>query len=54
MIGDKAVDVECGRRAGARTILVLTGYGAEQDCAPDYRVRDVVEAMETVLGHGRG
>ena len=54
MIGDKAADVECGRRAGARTILVLTGYGAEQDCAPDYRVRDVVEAMETVLGHGRG
>ena len=51
MIGDKADDVECGRRAGARTILVLTGYGAEQDCAPDFRARDVVAAMETVLGH---
>ena len=28
-IGDKAEDVECGRRAGTRAILVRTGYGAE-------------------------
>jgi D-glycero-D-manno-heptose 1,7-bisphosphate phosphatase len=49
MIGDKAADVECGKRAGAKTILVLTGYGAEQDCAPDYRVRDVAEAIRTIL-----
>jgi D-glycero-D-manno-heptose 1,7-bisphosphate phosphatase len=49
MIGDKAIDVECGKRAGVKTIQVLTGYGAEQDCAADYRVRDVAEAIETVL-----
>jgi D-glycero-D-manno-heptose 1,7-bisphosphate phosphatase len=49
MIGDKSADVECGKRAGVKTILVLTGYGAEQDCDPDYRVRDVVEAIGTVL-----
>ena len=49
MIGDKAADVECGRRAGVKTILVLTGYGAEQDCAADYRVADVVAAIGTVL-----
>jgi D-glycero-D-manno-heptose 1,7-bisphosphate phosphatase len=48
MIGDKAVDVECGRRAGVRTLLVQTGYGREQDCAPDYRARDVAEAIEIV------
>jgi histidinol-phosphate phosphatase family protein len=48
MIGDKSADVECGRRAGVRTILVLTGYGCEQDCAPDYRARDVAEAIEKV------
>lgn len=52
MIGDKAADVECGKRAGVKTILVLTGYGAEQDCAADYRVRDVVEAIETVIEKG--
>ena len=49
MIGDKAADVECGKRAGVKTILVLTGYGAEQDCAPDYRVQEVAEAIRTVL-----
>jgi histidinol-phosphate phosphatase family protein len=49
MIGDKAADVECGKRVDAKTILVLTGYGAEQDCAADYRVRDVAEAIRTIL-----
>jgi D-glycero-D-manno-heptose 1,7-bisphosphate phosphatase len=51
MIGDKAVDVECGRRAGVKTILVRTGYGAEQDCAPDCRARDVAEAIGLVLAN---
>jgi D-glycero-D-manno-heptose 1,7-bisphosphate phosphatase len=48
-VGDKAADVECGRRAGTKTILVLTGYGSDQDCQPDFRVRDAVQAIETVL-----
>ena len=48
-IGDKSADIECGRRAGMRTILVLTGYGAEQNCQPDFRVADVVEAIGIVL-----
>ncbi len=29
MIGDKRVDVEVGRRVGARTAMVLTGYGRQ-------------------------
>jgi len=49
MIGDKASDVECGKRAGVKTILVMTGYGREQDCAPDYRAADAVRAVEIVL-----
>lgn len=48
-IGDKAADIECGRRAGMRSILVMTGYGAQQDCRPDLRAQDVVEAVEMVL-----
>jgi D-glycero-D-manno-heptose 1,7-bisphosphate phosphatase len=48
MIGDKAADVECGKRAGTKTILVLTGYGTEQECDPDYRARDVSEAIAKV------
>jgi D-glycero-D-manno-heptose 1,7-bisphosphate phosphatase len=43
-IGDKAADIECGRRAGTRTILVLTGYGREQNCNPDSVANNVVEA----------
>jgi D-glycero-D-manno-heptose 1,7-bisphosphate phosphatase len=48
-IGDKAADIECGRRAGTRTILVLTGYGAGQRGHPDFTARDVVEAVEIAI-----
>jgi D-glycero-D-manno-heptose 1,7-bisphosphate phosphatase len=49
MIGDKADDVECGRRAGVKTIQVMTGYGAEQACAADFHAGDIVEAIGLVL-----
>jgi D-glycero-D-manno-heptose 1,7-bisphosphate phosphatase len=49
VIGDKSADIECGRRAGATTILVLTGYGAEQVCRPDFRAGDVVQAVQMIL-----
>ncbi len=48
-IGDKSLDIECGRRAGTRTILVLTGYGREQDCAPDFRAENIQAAATFVL-----
>ena len=48
-VGDKADDVECGRRAGVRTILVRTGYGAEQQCAPDCTVADAPAAVDWLL-----
>jgi D-glycero-D-manno-heptose 1,7-bisphosphate phosphatase len=41
-IGDKASDIECGRRAGTRTILVRTGYGAVTERAPDFQPPDFV------------
>ncbi len=44
MIGDKASDVECGRRAGTRTILVETGYGKQAQAVPDFTVADLKEA----------
>ena len=49
MVGDKRADVDCGRRAGMTTILVSTGYGAQQECAADHRVRDAAAAIELVL-----
>jgi D-glycero-D-manno-heptose 1,7-bisphosphate phosphatase len=33
MIGDKLVDIEAGRAAGCRSILVRTGYGADQEAS---------------------
>ena len=50
MIGDRASDIEAGRAAGCRTILVLTGYGKEhRDCGADFIVEDVTEALEIIL-----
>jgi D-glycero-D-manno-heptose 1,7-bisphosphate phosphatase len=50
LIGDKRSDVECGRRAGAVTIQVMTGYGREQKCSADFTARDLAEAAAIVLG----
>jgi D-glycero-D-manno-heptose 1,7-bisphosphate phosphatase len=48
-VGDKSADMECGRRAGARTILVLTGYGAGQQATADFVAKDAVEAAERIV-----
>jgi D-glycero-D-manno-heptose 1,7-bisphosphate phosphatase len=48
-VGDKAADIECGRRAGTRTIQVLTGYGAEQRCAAEFICEDAVKAAQRIL-----
>ena len=53
-IGDKASDIECGRNAGVRTILVQTGYGAhETNRRADWIARDLAHATEIILGAGR-
>jgi D-glycero-D-manno-heptose 1,7-bisphosphate phosphatase len=52
-VGDKHIDIECGKRAGTRTLLVLTGYGLEQRCAADFICKDVVEAAERILATNR-
>ena len=51
MVGDKASDIECGRRAGAKSILVATGYGKSQQCEPDFRAADIPAAAQWILGH---
>lgn len=52
MIGDKAIDMALGRRVGATTILVRTGYGAAQaaDAAADadFTVDDLVAASAVI------
>jgi D-glycero-D-manno-heptose 1,7-bisphosphate phosphatase len=48
MVGDKASDIECGRQAGAGAILVLTGYGRQQFCEPDFTAADVSAAARWI------
>ena len=50
MIGDKAIDVEAGHRAGCRSCLVRTGYGAaEADGGADLVCADLAEAVDRIL-----
>lgn len=52
VVGDKACDIELGRRVGATTFLVSTGYGAqvasEGSVAPDFVAEDLPEAVKTI------
>jgi D-glycero-D-manno-heptose 1,7-bisphosphate phosphatase len=52
VIGDKACDIDLGRRAGATTFLVRTGYGAELAAAgaasADYVVDDLAAAAKMI------
>lgn len=55
MVGDRWLDVACGRAAGTRTVLVRTGHGAhEEACAPgglraDAVADDLMEATGWIL-----
>jgi D-glycero-D-manno-heptose 1,7-bisphosphate phosphatase len=49
-IGDKAIDIACGRNAGLQTILVKTGYGAEEThAAPNWIAEDFSAATDIIL-----
>jgi len=49
MIGDRWRDVDCGRRAGVRTVFIDFGYAEKLDVAPDFTARSFVEAVAIVL-----
>ena len=61
VIGDRIVDVLAGRNAGAKGILVRTGYGessvaecADQGIVPDYIAPTVLEAVNFILNERKG
>jgi len=56
MIGDKASDINLATNAGARGVLVLTGYGRETlsnqvtwPCAPAFVADDLLQAVKRIL-----
>ena len=58
-VGDSERDVDAGRRAGCRTVLVRTGYGAEAEARlgaglpADHVADDLSGAVEWILGDRR-
>jgi D-glycero-D-manno-heptose 1,7-bisphosphate phosphatase len=49
-VGDKESDLECGRNAGVRTILVRTGYGQKADSTQtEYVAEDLAQVVEIIL-----
>ena len=55
MVGDRWLDVECGRSAGTRTVLVRTGHGAYEARRPqdglnaDAILNNLMEAVGWIL-----
>ena len=57
MVGDKISDVEFGRKAGCKSILVLTGYGKGEleyhrdklSGEPDYIADDLLDAAKWIV-----
>ena len=51
VVGDKACDIELGRRVGARTILVCTGYGKETVAAGGVAADEVARDLSDAARH---
>ncbi len=50
MVGDRWRDVDCGRRAGVRTVFIDLGYAETLDQRPDFTVKSIGEAARAILG----
>lgn len=51
-VGDSTVDIQTGKNANLKTILVLTGLAGEDkkyDVKPDYVAKDILEAVNMIL-----
>ena len=49
MVGDRWRDVDCGQRAGLRTVFIDFGYAEELRAAPDFTVKSFGEAAGIIL-----
>ena len=51
IIGDRWRDIDCGRRAGVRTVFIDFGYAEELRAAPDFTVKSFAAAAGIILAH---
>jgi D-glycero-D-manno-heptose 1,7-bisphosphate phosphatase len=49
MVGDRWRDIDCGRRADVRTVFIDFGYAEELRARPDFTVKSIGEAADTIL-----
>jgi D-glycero-D-manno-heptose 1,7-bisphosphate phosphatase len=56
VVGDKASDINLAKNAGARSVLVLTGYGRDTlahpkrwPCEPDFVAENLLNAVKQIL-----
>lgn len=53
MVGDRWRDVDCGQRAGVRTVFIDLGHREELRLPPDYTVADFPAAAAIILAQTR-
>lgn len=51
MVGDRWRDIDCGARAGCRTIFIDWGYREDLRLPPDFIVHSLAEATNIILQH---
>jgi D-glycero-D-manno-heptose 1,7-bisphosphate phosphatase len=49
MVGDRWRDIDCGKRAGVRTVFIDFGYTEELRSPPDFTVKNFAEAAAVIL-----
>lgn len=54
MVGDRRGDIDAGRAAGCRTVLIDMPYNRGDGCAPQARVADLLEAARWILKAVKG
>jgi D-glycero-D-manno-heptose 1,7-bisphosphate phosphatase len=53
VVGDRWRDIEAGRRAGCRTILIGDGYGETFSCAPTVKLASLPAAASWIVQQSR-
>jgi D-glycero-D-manno-heptose 1,7-bisphosphate phosphatase len=50
MVGDRWRDVDCGKRAGCKTVFIDWGYNEQLREQPDWTATNLTEAVRWILG----
>ena len=51
LIGDRWRDIDCGARAGVRTVFIDFGYAEQLHAKPDFTVTSFAAAVRIILAH---